>query len=154
MMAAFLAVLLLFSGSLPLVQHVCAMAAHTQEHEQPCKTHAAEEAPSPHGHAQMMHDREAMAHVQAQQQSPRECSHEAWPQALPDDCCTVETTQGIRTNAVSVSLRLSESLTATTPLGGFPAQSPRHTVSSLSFDTGPPVTTPLSLHILHASFLI
>ena len=152
LMAASMAVLLFVSGSLPLVQHVCAMAArHTETDE-----HAA-----PHDHHgtaaehQGMHDHGAMhgpAPMPAPAQAEPTCSHDRQRPAVPRDCCMVETTPGVVAPSV-VAKRSLESVVVQAIVAAeallLPEGSRSHT---LFFDTGPPPAS-VSLHLLHAVLL-
>ena len=142
LMAASMAVLLLVGGSLPLVQHVCAMAierAETDDHDLHGKTAAH------HG----MHDHGAM-HAPPQDRPP--CSHDEQRPAAPRDCCAIQTTPGVVAPSVAAK-RLPTSMAAVAVPVLLAPRCADASQPAFLFDTGPPPSPPLRLHLLHASFL-
>ena len=147
-MAALMAALLLLSGSLPLVQHACAMAQrHEQAREHPCPQHAHDEAPTHHG----MHAHGSM-HAASQAEPP--CTHDEQQPAAPGECCIVEAAPAVTANGVRA---LKRSLTPAVVLAAAVADvvpsSDRGVSHTLFFDTGPPPQASVSLHVVHSVFL-
>lgn len=142
--AALMAVLMLLSGSLPLVQHACAMAQrHESEHA--CPRHGHGEAPAHHG----MHDHDAM-HAAPEAEPP--CDHDAPRQAAPRECCTVEAATGVAASSVRLLKRSQAPLVVLAVAAAGPAQDSgvSHT---LFFDTGPPPAASVALHLVHSVLL-
>ncbi len=147
--AALMAALLLLSGSLPLVQHACAMAqrdASARAH--PCSRHGHSEAPAAHD----MH--EGMDASLLHTAEPP-CALEASPRAEPGECCTVEQAQGITVNGVRPLKRsLAPLMTVATvvAVGALPPR-PGGPSPALFFDVGPPPAASVSLHLVHSVLL-
>lgn len=145
--AASMAVLLLLSGSLPLVQHVCAMAvAHRPMEEHPC--HGNDD----HGQAMAHHDMldGGPAHLPAQ--AEQSCAYKMQHQAAPGDCCTVEAAPGIVTQGVASKRSLEPvAVQALVPAAALSLPDGLRS-HALFFDTGPPPAS-VSLHLLHAVLL-
>lgn len=146
LMAALMAVLLLVGGSLPLVQHVCAMAigpGQTDKH--PCSR-------DNHGKTTAHQGMHGLMPAHSQAELP--CPHKTQLQASPGDCCAVEATPAITTNGVRLLKRSLRPVT--TLIVAVPAEALSHPNSppfhALFFDTGPPPAS-VSLHLLHAVLL-
>lgn len=145
--AALMAVLMLLSGSLPLVQHACAMAQrHETTRDHSCPRHGHDETPTHHG----MH---AHGSMQAASHAAPPCDHEAPRQAAPRECCTVEAAPGLTANGVrllkpSLTPIVVFALVATTLSSHEGSISP-----SLFFDTGPPPAPSVALHLAHSVLL-
>lgn len=140
LIAAFLAVMLL-GGNVPLLQHACAMMAQQMGMQhQPCASH---DEPHTHHAAEGKHA----------QHAPQPCDG---AQAMQPDCCTVQA-QHVEIDAVTVPQRSSK-LIAVSALPIADGVAVHHDASwqpqPLLLDTGPPFSAAVSLHILHASFLI
>ena len=156
--AASMVVLLLLSGCLPLVQHVCAMAnRHAPAQNHPCPNHEHDEAPIPqsmhaHGsmHAGSMHH--ASMHTPPQADPP--CDHEATPQATPADCCVVDTAPGVAPDGVRLLKRSMKPDVA--PATALADASPKYD-GDLSdarfFDVRPPPEASTALHLVHSVLL-
>ena len=147
--AALMAVLLLLSGSLPLVQHVCAMAnRHAPAQDHPCPSHTHDEASahrSMHAHGSM--------HAPPQADPP--CDHETLPQTAPGDCCIVEAAPGVAADGIRLMKRSMKPVVV--PVAAALADaSPKHD-GDLSetrfFDVGPPPEASIALHLAHSVLL-
>ena len=141
LMAASMAVLLLVGGTLPLVQHVCAMAIeHEETHDDHGKTAA---HPGMHDHGAM----------HAPSQADPSCSHDEQRPAPSHDCCAIQTTPGVVAPKVAAK-RLPASIVAVAAPVLLAPRFVDATQPALLFDTGPPPSSSLRLHLLNASFLI
>ena len=153
--AVLMAVLLLLSGSLPLVQHVCAMAsraAPAQDH--PCPRHQHDAAPS-HRSMEMqgpMHAHGSM-HTPPQADLPR--AHETSAQAVPGACCTVDAIRGVTADGVRLLKRSMKPAVAPV-VAALTDASPKR-ISTLSdtrfFDVRPPPEASAALHLIHSVLL-
>ncbi len=137
--AALLAALMLLSGSMPLVQHACAMLA--KHLHACCDEHAA--TPPRHGHD---------AHT------PPPC-HDALPldahgTPATTDCCLVESTPALPARASLLDAPSSRLLALLPSLRTDALPAPGRSPSlPLFFDTGAPPGSPVALHLLHAALL-
>lgn len=153
--AALMAVLMLLSGSLPLVQHACAMALrHAATSEHPCAEHAPDAAPAHHGHGM---------HTQASMKTAPPCDHEAprdatahdataHDEAAPRDCCTVEAAPAITANGIRVLERLPTTLVVFALAAAVPAPD-RGVSPSLFYDTGPAPAASIARHLVYSVLL-
>ena len=142
--AALMAVLMLLSGSLPLVQHACAMAQrHESEHA--CPRHGHDEAPMHHG----THDHGSM-HAAPEAAPP--CDHDTSRQTAPHDCCTVEAATGVTANSVRLLKRSQAPLVVLAVAAAVPVQD-SGVSNTLFFDTGPPPAASVALHLVHSVLL-
>ena len=152
--AALMAVLLLLGSSLPLVQHVCAMAnRHGEAQDHPCPIHEHDEAPAQHGmHAHgSMHD--GPMHTPPQSDSP--CDHETTPQAAPGDCCTVDAMPAVAADGVRLLNRSMKPAVAPF-VALFTDASPKHDggcSDARFFDVRPPLEASTALHLVHSVLL-
>lgn len=140
--AAFLAVMLLFSGSLPLIQHACAMAMmHDMEMPEHCPM-----------------DQEAEVPAETDAPHAEEPCHSEVPAQLPSStqvtCCVDMAAnsmldEGILVKTTSKNLVLVASVAF---LADVPSQRSPQT-HRLAFDTGPPSPSSAPLYLLHAVLL-
>lgn len=145
--AALMAVLLLMGGSLPLIQHACAMVgARTTladrcccDDEQPMPQHTQHETPAAPGAELPCH--EAVT-------APETEAHEG------DDCCTVEITRTVpeETTLPNRAPALQTTITLLF-VADVTAGPPAPQLHPTFLDTGPPPVSPDPLHLLHGSFL-
>lgn len=149
--AAFLAVLMLSSGMLPLIQHACAMAAtharSTQAHPWPQDAQRMH-----HGMHPGMHGQEPMP---APVQAAPPCNREASGQPS-NACCIVEATpQGVMPNNVRPAIRSAASTMGVVAAVLFETapKSPDRFLRGLFLDVGPPPTAAVTLQLLHVLLL-
>lgn len=152
--AALMVVLLLTGGSLPLIQHACAMmGARTTLADRCC---CDDSLPRPGGEQPVP---QHTGHYSPATPAPGTPCHEAVSAPEPDvhegdDCCTVEITRTVpeETTLPNRAPALQSAITLLF-VADVPADHPAPQVHTSFLDTGPPPVSVCPLHLLHGSFL-
>ncbi len=139
--AALLAALMLLSGSLPLVQHACALLAR---HLHACCDEARHADARPDHHGQQA---DAPCHEQP-------ASH-ASPRGATAECCLVQNTPALPAKMTPYEAPLTRLLAALPALSfdASPTTPDDGRSLSLFFDTGPPAGSAVALHLFHSVLL-